>query len=118
MASQDLSDEGYDIIDGAMEVWYDEEEKTVYVGPHEKEAGQFEEFIRTQYPDAEIVFTTPGLKRDVRAEKRAQQKANIERQIAGIGDQLRDLKARSATGQAMVLIRQREALQQQLGELE
>jgi len=70
------------------------------------------------YPDAEIVFTTPGLKRDVRAEKRAQQKANIERQIAGIGDQLRDLKARSATGQAMVLIRQREALQQQLGELE
>jgi len=107
--------EGYDILKGAMEIWQDDD-GTVYVGPYEGEKGEFnfEAFVRQTYPDAHIEFTTPRLKKDVRAQREAQKKADVQAEITAKEAELRSLKGKHSAGRVMVLIREKEALQKKL----
>lgn len=114
--AKETTTEGHTIVKGQMEIWQDDD-GTVYVGPHEAEKGQFEAFIRETYPDAPIVFQTPALKKDVRAERLAQKKADLRAEIADKSAKIDSLRGHGGSGGMYVLKREREVLEQELAEM-
>jgi len=109
--------ENYDVFDSKMDIFYDKETNTVLVGPYEVAEGDFEKFVRTRYPNAHIEFTTPKLRRNIKAEKKVKAKDGVKAQIAEIEQKLQILKHRGDTGQAYALIREKEGLEKKLAEM-